>query len=52
MISFLGIDPSGYRPAHQNSNDDYENGSLPVTDEERFQSCDKYEKIYLTFILK
>jgi hypothetical protein len=35
-----GIDASGYRSTQAASNE-YETGSPPVTDEERFQSCEK-----------
>lgn len=35
-----GIDASGYRSTQAASNE-YDTGSPPVTDEERFQSCEK-----------
>ncbi|KZS08622.1 DNA polymerase [Daphnia magna] len=41
IAEFLGIDPSGYRSAQNNSNE-HDTGSPPVTDEERFQSCEKF----------
>ncbi|EFX79893.1 hypothetical protein DAPPUDRAFT_304346 [Daphnia pulex] len=41
IAEFLGIDASGYRSTQAASNE-YDTGSPPVTDEERFQSCEKF----------
>merc|ERR1712137_25367 len=44
IAEFLGLDASSYRSTHSSSNTtEYEAGNPPISDEERFQSCERFQ---------
>lgn len=44
IAEFLGLDPAGYRSSIKSSPDEFESAGPAITDEERFQSCEKYQE--------
>jgi len=44
IAEFLGLDASSYRSTHASSSTtEYEAGNPPISDEERFQSCERFQ---------